>query len=350
MKRLISFRNVSILLLLLTVLALSACSSKTSESNGGSGDSDTSAETEVQVITVAHQQPDSHPVHISFTEKLKPMIEENSNGQLKVEIYGGGQLGGERDVMEQTQAGQIHISHLSPVLGTIYEPINLTDLPYLFRDFDHVDSVLKGDLGREILDGMAETTHLKGLAFIDNGFRQITNSKKAIETFEDLQGIKLRVPEAPISIANLEALGANVQTIAYNELYSALQQKVVDGQENAYTTIAAGKFYEVQEFVAETNHMYGQNVILANNKWFTELSPELQKVVQEAVEETARYHDELHRGNEQANKQLLIDNGMILTTPDLTKFREASEVVYENFYKENPELKELVEEIRNYGK
>lgn len=342
------------MLLIATLIFITACGNtvnKTSD-NANTSESEGAAESEKvesQVIKVAHQQPDSHPVHISFTEKLKPMIEENSNGQLKVEIYGGAQLGGERDVMEQTQAGQIHITHLSPVLGTIYEPINVTDLPYLFRDFDHVDSVLKGEIGKKILEGMAESTHLIGLAFIDNGFRQITNSKKEINSLEDLKGLSIRVPEAPISIANLEALGANVTTIAYNELYSALQQRVVDGQENSFTTIAAGKFYEVQDYVAHTNHMYGQNVILANYKWFSELSPELQEVVREAVEETARYHDQLHRENEEKNKQILIDNGMVYTTPDLTEFKEASEVVYENFYKEYPELKDLVEEIRSYG-
>lgn len=348
MKRVANSKNVSVLLIVTFLLFLAACGNQAAES-GGDGTAEAGTDTEAQVITVAHLQPDSHPVHISFTEKLKPMIEENSEGQLKVEIYGGGQLGGERDVMEQTQAGQIHITHLSPILGTIYEPVNLTDLPYLFRDFDHVDQVLEGELGQEILDGMAAETGLRGIAFIDNGFRQITNSSREINSLEDVQGLSIRVPEAPISIANLEALGANVTTIAFNELYSALQQGVVDGQENAFTTAASGKFYEVQEYVAETNHMYGQNIILANDKWFTDLSPELQEVVTEAVKETARYHNELHRGQEAENKQLLVDNGMILTTPDLTEFREASEVVYQNFYQENPELEELVEEIRQLG-
>ena len=350
-------------LFLIFLMVFSACGNQNEEAssnsnrtdsnsvanNGSNTNDETNSEVEAQVITVAHQQPETHPVNISFTEKLEPMIEENSNGQLKVEIYGGAQLGGERDVMEQTQANQVQITHISPVLGSIYPPVNLTDLPYLFKDFDHVDSVLEGELGQQILEGMAEETGLRGMAFIDNGFRQITNNVREINSLSDLEGLKIRVPEAPISIENLSALGANVETISYDELYSALQQGVVDGQENAYTTAASGKFYEVQKYVAETRHMYGQNVILVNDQWFTNLSAELQEVVTEAIKETARYHNELHRGQEEENKQLLVDNGMILTEPDLTEFREASEVVYEKFYEENPDLKDLVEEIRSYG-
>ena len=213
-------------LFLIFLMVFSACGNQNEEAssnsnrtdsnsvanNGSNTNDETNSEVEAQVITVAHQQPETHPVNISFTEKLEPMIEENSNGQLKVEIYGGAQLGGERDVMEQTQANQVQITHISPVLGSIYPPVNLTDLPYLFKDFDHVDSVLEGELGQQILEGMAEETGLRGMAFIDNGFRQITNNVREINSLSDLEGLKIRVPEAPISIENLSALGANMMS------------------------------------------------------------------------------------------------------------------------------------------
>ena len=312
------------------------------------GNSASSEETEPQVIKFAGVNPDSHPAMRAINEVFVPMVEENSDGQLTVEVYGNGQLGGERDVMEQTQMGQVQMTYLSPIYGSIYEPINILDLPFLFKDMDHVDAVLEGELGAEILDGLEETG-LKGLAFMDNGSRQITNNVKEINTIEDLKGLKIRVPEAPISIANLSALGTNTVTVAFNELYSALQQGVVDGQENAYTTIAASKLSEVQKYVAETNHMFSAFTLLTNNDWFNELTPELQKVVEEAALETASFQKEIFREEEAANKQLILDEGMILSTPDLAPFIEASEVVYEEYYSEHPEYKELIEKIRAAG-
>jgi len=298
------------------------------------------------VIKFAGANPDSHPSARAIVEKFKPLVEEKSGGKIKVEVFNNAQLGGERDVLEQLQLGQIEMSFLSPVLGNVEPKINALDLPYLFKDYEHLDSILDGELGKEILKDLPEKG-LRGFAYMENGFRQITNSVKPINSIDDLKGLKIRVPEAPLSIANLEALGANVVTVAFPEVYPALQQGTVDGQENAYPTITSSKFYEVQKYVAETNHMWGAHVILASEKWFSGLSPEFQKIIEEAANETSKYNRQIFREGQEKDKQALIDKGMTLTTPDLEPFRKAVEPVYEKFFKDNPDLEDLVNRIRN---
>jgi tripartite ATP-independent transporter DctP family solute receptor len=268
-----------------------------------------------------------------------------SKSQHIIEVFDNAQLGGERDVLEQLQLGQIQMSYLSPVLGNVDPKINILDLPYLFKDYKHLDSVLDGDLGKEIIKDLP-SKGIHGFAFMENGFREITNSKKPINTLDDLKGLKIRVPEAPISIANLKSLGTNVVTLAFPEVYSALQQGTVDGQENAYAVATSSKFYEVQKYVAETKHMWGSFVIVGSEKWYSKLSPDLQKVIQEAADETSKYERQIFREEEQKNKQELIDKGMKVTTPDLEPFRQATTPVYEDFFKKNPNLKDLVNKIR----
>ncbi len=350
-----AFRFLAVMLLAMSLLLVACGGGSSTPSNSDSSNSESSegnaggeGEAKAQVIKFAAINNTSHPAVIAIAEKFKPMVEENSGGQLKVEIFDNAQLGGERDIIEQIQLGQVQMSYVSPVLGSVYEPVNLLDLPYLFSDYEHLDSVLDGELGQQILEGLPEVG-LHGFSYMENGFRQITNSVKEINSLDDLKGLKIRVPEAPISVANLTALGANIVTMGFNELYSALQQGVVDGQENAYPTLAEKTLWEVQKYVAETNHMWGSFIVLGSEKWFQELSPELQQVVEEAAIEASKYQRELFREAQEKDKQALIDNGMTITTPDLAEFKEATNSVYEDFYQENPDLKDLVEEIRNAG-
>ncbi|NEU32397.1 TRAP transporter substrate-binding protein [bacterium LRH843] len=344
-----AFRFLSVMLVMMSLIVLAACGGNPSSTDPGASDSNDQGNNEkAQVIKIASVNNSTHPAVVAVREKFKPLVEENSGGKLKVEIFDNAQLGGERDTIEQIQLGQLQMAIASPVLGSIYKPINLLDLPYLFEDYKHLDTVLDGELGQEILDGLPEVG-LHGFSYMENGFRQITNSVREINNLDDLKGLKIRVPEAPISVANLTAIGANVVTMSFNELYSALQQGVVDGQENAYPTLVEKKLWEVQDYVAETNHMWGAFVILGSEKWYQQLSPDLQEVVNQAAKEASLYQRELFRESQEADKQTLIDNGMTITTPDLTEFNEAANSVYEEFYKENPELAELVKKIRSMG-
>ncbi|MCD8351647.1 MAG: TRAP transporter substrate-binding protein [Planctomycetaceae bacterium] len=288
---------------------------------------------------------DTYPTIRAINEKFIPVLKELAGEAITVNVFDNSQLGGERDLMEQMQAGILQMAYISPVLGSIDPAINILDLPYLFRDEKHVDMVLDGSVGLDVLKDLP-AKGLIPLGYFENGFRMISNSKQPINELKDLQGLKIRTPEAPISVAILRALGANVTPLSFAELYSALQQGVVDGQENAYNTLPAQRFFEVQKYLAETSHMWGCFVILASAKWWNTLDDATQDMIRKASAEASVYQRKLFREQTSESKQACIDAGMEITTPDLTEFRAAVTPVYEDFFKEYPQYREVVEQIR----
>ncbi len=285
-----------------------------------------------------------HPAVVALNEVFKPQVEKLTQGKVEVHVYDNNQLGGERDMMEQMQLGTIQMAYISPVLGAIEPKINILDLPFLFKDNQHVDKVLDGPLGTKLLEDLP-SKGLISLGYFENGFRVITNSKRPINKLDDLKGLKIRTPEAPISVAIFKALGANVTPLSFSELYSALQQGVVDGQENSYNTVATSSFFEVQKNVAETNHMWGSFVILASYKWWQTLAPEVQDAIKQAAKEASVKQRELFRKQLADNKKQCLDKGMKLTTPDTAEFFRAVQPVYQDLYKQHPDYKAIVDEI-----
>jgi TRAP-type C4-dicarboxylate transport system substrate-binding protein len=174
----------------------------------------------------------------------------------------------------------------------------------------------------------------------------LTNNKRPVNSAADLAGLKIRVPEAPISIAIFKALEANPTPVAFNELYGALQQKVVDGQENGYNTIAAGKFYEVQKYVAETNHMWGANPFYVSEKFYQSVPADIQKLIMECGANAGTAQRKLYRDMVAGSKQTCIDNGMQVSTPDLAGLKEKTKVVYTDFIKQYPQYESIIKEIQ----
>lgn len=350
MKRIISKHSKSLTLiisLILLTVSLVGC--------GGNGSSTPDSEVSTTddgkdtiVLRFAGVNPTEHPIIRSINEVFKPMVEEKTEGRVEVQVFDNSVLGGERDLMEQLQVNSVQMAYISPVLATIDPAINVMDLPYLFKNYDHVDAVIDGELGRELLKDIPEQG-LIHLGYFENGFRVVTNSKKPVNSLEDLKGLKIRTPEAPISVSIFESLGANVSPLSFSELYSALQQGVVDGQENAYNTVTSSRFYEVQDYVAETNHMWGNFAILASKDWWDTLDSDIQEIIEEASAEASVYQRELFREEVESNKQVCVDAGMEVTTPDLEEFRKATESVYEDFFEEYPEYESIANEIRELG-
>ena len=286
----------------------------------------------------------TNPSVIALNEKFKPMLEEITKGTVEVQIFDNSQLGGERDQMEQLQSGVLQMAYISPVLGSIYPKMNIMDLPFLFRDEAHVDAVIDGPLGEEILKDLP-SVGLIPLGYFENGFRVTTTSRKAINSLDDMKGLKIRTPQAPLSVAIFNALGANSTPMSFTELYSAMQQGVVDGQENSYNTWVSSRFFEVQKFVAETNHMWGSFAILASASWWKRLDQETRDAVIKTCKETSKYQREVFRNQTAGSKKQATDSGMQVTTPELADFRKALQPVYDDFYKQHPDFKELVEKI-----
>ena len=339
-------RIASLLLAAVMVIGLAACggSGSSAGSTGGSSAASGSGSSSGKIaIKAATQHSEDFPTTVALM-KFKEDLESKSNGAFQVDVYSGGQLGTETDIVSQMQVGTVQVGYCSPTAATMNPNLNAFDLPFLFEDYDHVERVVTSDIFERICAPFYDYGLRPECAY-ENGLRVISTTSKKIESLADLKGLKMRVPEAPISIAIFDALGCNTTPISFNELYSALQQGVVDGQENGYPTIDTNKYYEVQKYIAETYHMWGSLVLFVSDKFYQTLTPEQQQLVDECLVASGEYQRTLYREMQDSNKQHLIDNGVEVTYPDLQEWRDATAVVYDNFYKDYPDLKPIVEEI-----
>lgn len=310
------------------LLVLAACGSE-SGSSGGDGDTTT--------LKLAHSGSETHQYHIA-AKKFKNLVNEKTNGKVTIEIHPNATLGSESEVIEQVMGGSVDMTTVaadSALTNTIPE-MNVFGIPYLFEDRDHVYGVLDGEIGDELL-GLAADKNMKGLGYWEVGFRHLTNNKREIMKPEDVKGLKIRVQPAPVWKTHMKALGASPTPVAFNELYSALDQGVVDGQENPLPTIDSMKFYEVQKNVALTAHTYSPAVVLINDGVWEGISEENQKAVQSAVAETTEYQRQFLADKEQKIKDKLKENGVTITEPDRDAFREATKNVKDAVSEQVPE-------------
>ena len=334
-------RVVSLLLALGMCFGLTACG----QGDGGESTADNggSSSTETITVRIATQHPDDYPSSQAMM-KLAEELEERSGGVLQCDVYTNNALGGELDILDQARTGTVEIIYCSPTAATMNPKINVFDLPFLFENYEQVEKVVSNEeLMNEILGEFVDYG-IRPMPAYENGLRVISSNKK-IESLADLKGMKMRVPQAPISIAIFNALGANATPVAFNELYSALQQGVVDGQENGYPTFTSNRYYEVQKYIAETYHMWSINELFVSDVFWQKLTPELQEIVQTACEESGVYQRNLYREMQDSSKQEALDNGVEITYPDMTEWKEATESVYTDFYAEYDWGEEVVQKI-----
>jgi tripartite ATP-independent transporter DctP family solute receptor len=307
---------------MVSTLALSAFITGCSGSSSSNGKSE-----DALTLKLAHSGSDTHQYQIGAAEFAK-VVEEKSDGKIKVEIHGNATLGSEAEAIEQVIDGTIDMSVVaadSSLANTVPE-MNLFGLPYVFDGREHVYSKLDGESGKELL-GLIDQHNMKGLGFWEVGFRHLTNNKKEITKPEDVKGLKIRVQPAPVWETHMKALGANPTPVAFNELYSALDQGVVDGQENPLPTIHSMKFYEVQKHVALTGHTYTPAVVIMSNNSWDKLNEDQKKVIEEAVAETTEYQRNFLEEKEQEIIAELKESGVTITEPDREAFKEATKDV-----------------------
>ncbi len=289
-----------------------------------------------------------HPPGQSFvvaSEKFKAAVEQRSNGRLKIEIYPSSQLGGEREMQEMVALGTLEMSVSG--IAVVYEPLfALLEAPFLYRDRDHIKKVMASPVVAELADTLLKKG-IRYVGFFENGFRNITNSKRPINSPADVTGLKIRTPENLAQLETFKALGAVATPMAYSELYNAMAQGVVDGQENPLQNIWTGKMFEVQKHLAMTGHIYNAAYILANNKFWTGLPADLRKI---ADEEITKASYEQVQAVADLDKSLLGElkaKGMQITTPDQEAFRKATAPAYDAFYaKFGDRAKKIIETIR----
>jgi tripartite ATP-independent transporter DctP family solute receptor len=263
-----------------------------------------------------------------------------------IQIHHSRQLGDERQVVEGLQLGTIHLTVTSTgPLGGFVPEMNVLDLPFLFRDASHAYKVLDGEIGRGLLDRF-DAIGIKGLAFWENGFRHITTSKKAIERPGDLKGLKIRVMENRVHQAAFRQLGADATPMAWGEVFTSLQQGLLDGEENPIPIISTFKLSEVQKYLSLTGHVYSPAPLLMSKKSWDRLPPDLQKIVLETALEVARVQRTMNRAQEQKQLGELRAQGMtVIENPDRAAFREAMKPVFEQF--QGQFGKDLVQRIMN---
>jgi len=294
------------------------------------------------VLKFGHVLAPSHPYNLGAI-KFKETLEANSPQPVKVEIFPSSQLGSERDLTEGMQLGTIDIAIVPGVIANFAPKMRVLDLPYIFRDREHTYKVLDGEIGKELASGLP-SVGLRLLAYWENGFRQITNNKRPIYTPEDLKGIKIRVPENKAYLKTFEKWGANVITMSFGELYVALQQGTVDGQENPLAIIDTNKFYEVQKYLSLTSHLYCPAQVLISEITWKKLSPEMQEAVVKAAEEARDYERQLLFERDSSYLANLKDHGIQVNKVDLDKFRSVAKPVWDEY--EN-ELGEYIDAIQN---
>lgn len=318
-------------LILVLVLALAACGG--GETDGGeNADSDEGSDnsTEPRTIKLAHTGSESHQYHIG-SEKFKEILEANEDVDMTVEIHPNASLGSEGDAIEQVIGGSLEMTTVaadSNLANTIPE-MNVFGIPYIFEDKEHAYNALDGEPGEDLL-ALAEDSGMKGLGYWEVGLRHLTNDTTEVNVPEDVDGMSIRVQPAEVWEAHMRALGASPTPVDFNELYSALDQGVIDGQENPLPTIDSMRFYEVQSYVSLTGHTYNPAVTLMNLSFYEELSDVEKEAVDSAVEEAKDYQREFLNEKEDEIVNMLEEEGVTVTEPDREAFREAtSEVRYE---------------------
>lgn len=276
-------------------------------------------------------------------EKFKELVEERTDGAYIIEIHPGGELGDEAALLESMAAGTLEMGIITsgPFVNFASE-MGVLDMPFLFGSNEDAYKVLDGEVGQELLDTL-EKANLKGLAYAERGFRNVTNSVHPIETAADMNGLKLRVMENEVYAKTFKALGTNAQAMAWSDALTALGNGAVEGQENPINVIYSYALWESnQQYATLTRHSYATAIITMSLEAFNELPEDVQVIFKESAQEAAEFERAWVAENEAAQLQAMKDNGMkVVENPDLDSFKAAVQPVYDDY----PEYAEYLARI-----
>ena len=276
------------------------------------------AHAQEKVIKFATQNPKGHPVVLGM-EKFAEIVAAKSGGKLKVNLFPSGILGSDQANVSALQGGTLEMVVMnSGILASQVKEFAIYDFPFMFGNTKEADVVVDGPFGKK-MHSLLEPKGLVGLGYYELGFRNITNSKRPISKVEDIAGLKLRVIPNPINVDWVRALEANPTPLPFPEVYAAMEQKAIDGQENPITVINANKFFEVQKHVVLSNHQYNPQSVLISKKFWDGLSAVEQGVVRAAVLESAKFQREQARGVVASALENMKKNGMQVTEFNATE-------------------------------
>ncbi|MGO4886733.1 TRAP transporter substrate-binding protein [Anaerobacillus sp. MEB173] len=324
--------------LMLSILFLTACSGQFSSNDNE------------KLMRLAVATPEER----SLTQglyKFAEIVEKETNGSIKIQVYPNGVLGGDREVFEGLQLGFIEGTTIStgPV-AQFAERFSVFDLPFLFPNVEVAYEFLDGPMGQDILNDLNDQG-VVGLNYWENGFRHLTNNVREVTSVEDLKGLKIRTLENSLHIDIWRQLGANPTPMAFTELFAGLQQGVVDGQENPAGNVTTSNFFEVQNYITKTNHIYNASVFMISAEFWDTLSADEKEIMTKASEEAKEYQRKLNQEEDMLAFELLSAEGMTiteLTEEEQQRFFDQVQPIYEKYSVQLGEefVDELIEEIQ----
>ena len=297
------------------------------------------------IMKVAHVLTENDNVHQALL-KCKETVEKKTHGQLEVQIYPNSALGSLRVTFESMQLGNLEAGVWDGVTPANVAPVYaLPELPYIFRDLNHVHKVMDGPIGKELNRSLFERARVRTLAVYDTTFRKIFTKAKAIHQLADMKGLKIRVPEAQNYVRAMQLLGANPTPVSWGELYTALETGVVGGFENKCEAAFNAKLHEQTKFAAYTGHIFCINPFLCSERWFRSLPQDIQQIVLDAAKESLAWQRVESPSSEKGFEQKMKDAGVTFTSPDLVPFRRAVEPFYKE-YGDKINANDLIKRIR----
>ena len=336
------YRFMLVALSIIMVFSLAACSG--SEAPAAPAEPSASGEPTVLKLGMTINEQDSFYV---CAQKFADLVKERTDNAYNIELFPNSALGDERTMLESMQMGTLDAGIITsgPFVNFVPE-FGVLDLPFLFPNNEAAYKVLDGEVGKEILTKL-EAKDLKGLAYAERGFRNLTNSVRPVKTAADVEGLKIRVMENEVYIASFNALGVNTVPMAWTEALTALQQGTIQGQENPVNVIHAYKMWDSQKYVTMTRHAYAAAVITFSLDTFNKLPADIQKIFIDAAQEAAEYERAWVAENEASQIETLKANGMeVIEDPDLESFKAAVQSVYDKYSQYSDYLKRINEAIK----
>ena len=299
-----------------------------------------------KVLYLGHSLPQSHPVHKGILE-FQRVLDEKSGGTVQIKVFPDAQLGSEREVLELLQIGSLAATKVSAATLSNFVPeYHILGIPYLFRSKEHQFSVLEGEIGKSILE-KGSKFWLRGLCYYDAGSRSFYTSEKAIRTPEDLKSLKIRVMNNQMAINMVNSMGGSATPLSYSELYTAIQQGVVDGAENNPPSFVSSNHYEISKYYTLDQHSSVPDVLVIGTKFWEQLTAQEKVWVQDAANESSQAQKVFWNESVEESIRVAKEHGVEIIIPEKSLFAEKSKSVVEGFVKEYPEFAPIVNQIKN---
>ena len=306
---------------------------------------------DAMVLKSADVHPEGYPTVVAV-QNMGKKLEEATGGRLSIQVYPSMQLGGEKEFLEQTQIGAIAFARVSlGVMGAITPQLNVFNLPFVFRNVDHMHSVIDGELGAEMLQAITDhpTANLVGLTWMDGGTRNLYNAKVPVAKMEDVAGLKIRVMGNPIFVDMMNAIGGNGVSMGMDQLMNALQTGVVDGAENNYPTYATQQHYNFAKYYSLTGHLIIPEILVMSKTVWSSLSAEDQALIMKTAKEAQAEQRTLWQVKEQESLEVMKGAGVVITEvspEEKQRFQDAMKPVYETHAAALTDLIARIQEVQ----